>query len=304
MQLIHFGERWIRALWFSGDGGTLIVAEGTERYARRLHWHDLHQGKAIRTWTIPCGEFALTPDFSTVVQIEMDVRQSDWEGALHIRSVGAPESESVRAQLRATLSCLTFSPDGQMLLVACYQIDEAYEPECEIRRFDRTKSEYQPPLAVHSPVKAMTMTRRGDRLITGGADNRVRIWQYPEHQQLAEWPHKNMIHQVALAPNERILAAVAGRSAALWDMNENLQIVRLKTHAAPVSDLAFAPDGRTLATACLDGTVRLWDTSTGQQRQTFDWQIGPAGAVAFSHDGLTIAAGGDLGRVVIWDVDA
>src|SRR5262249_55559211 len=109
---------------------------------------------------------------------------------------------------------------------------------------------------------------------------------------------------VVLSPDERVLASVAGRSAALWDMNENRQIVRLTTHAAPVNDLAFSADGHTLATACLDGAVRLWDVSAGQQRQAVDWNIGPAGAVAFSRDGMTIAAGGEQGRVVIWDLDA
>jgi WD40 repeat protein len=304
MKLLRFGRNWIRGLWFSPDGGTLIAVEGTERYPIRLHWLDLHRGESIRTWSIPCGEFALSADFLTIAQMEMETRPTDWEGALFIRSVEDPDAESPRAQLRATLSSLAFSPDGQMLLVACYQVDESFEPECEIRRFDRKTSSYLTPLAVRSPVKAMAMTRRGDRLITGGADNRVRIWQYPEHQQLGEWPHKNMIHQVVLSPDERILASVAGRSAALWDMKDNRQIVRLTTHAAPVNDLAFSADGRTLATACLDGTVRLWDVATGQQRQAFDWNIGQAGAVAFSYDGLTIAAGGQQGRVVIWDVDA
>src|SRR5262249_29314416 len=99
MQLIHFGDRWIRGIWFSADGGTLIVAEGTERYPVRLHWHDLHQGKAIRTWRIPCGEFVLAPDFSAVAQLETEIRQSESEDALHIHSVGESNSESVRAQL-------------------------------------------------------------------------------------------------------------------------------------------------------------------------------------------------------------
>ncbi|HEV3144983.1 MAG TPA: hypothetical protein VGZ47_13920 [Gemmataceae bacterium] len=304
MRLLRVGQGWIRGIWFSAGGESIVVADGTERHTKRLHWHDLHLARPIRLWEVPVGEFVLAPNLSAVAQLEMEFRPSEWEGALQVRNVEHPEDGSMRVQLRATLSCLAFSPDSQVLFVGCYRIDEAYEPECEIRRFDRTTESLLPALPVRRPVRTLTMTRRGDRLITGGDDNRVRIWQYPEHQQLAEWPHKNSIHQVVLSPDERILASVAGRSAALWDMTENRQIVRLTTHGAPVNDLAFSVDGRTLATACLDGTVRLWDAFTGRQRQAFDWNIGRTGAVAFSRDGLTIAAGGEQGRVVIWDADA
>jgi WD40 repeat protein len=304
MRLLQVGQDWIRRILFTSDGETIIVADGTERHNLRLHWHHLRDAKTARTWPIPLNDFALSPDFSVVAQPEMEVLLTGWEEALHIRNLHSPDTAIWRIPLRSAISSLAFSPDGQTLFIGCFRMDESYEPECEIRRYDLQNEIELPQLPARAKVKAITMTRRGDRLITGGDDNRVRIWQYPEHQQLAEWPHKNSIHHVVLSPDERILASVAGRSAALWDMNENRQIVRLTTHAAPVSDLAFSADGRTLATACLDGAMRLWDVATGQQRQAFDWNIGRAGAVAFSQDGLTIAAGGEQGRVVIWDVDA
>src|SRR5262245_49029156 len=42
----------------------------------------------------------------------------------------------------------------------------------------------------------------------------------------------------------------------------------LKGHRDCITSLAFSPDGRTLASASYDGTVKLWEVLTGQERVT------------------------------------
>src|SRR5207247_8032699 len=72
-----------------------------------------------------------------------------------------------------------------------------------------------------------------------------------------------------------------------------------------VSDVAFSPNGKLLATTGSDGTVRLWnpvtDQAVGAPLQAGRAQ-GGASVVAFSPDGKLLAtASGNSGTVRVWN---
>jgi WD40 repeat protein len=72
-------------------------------------------------------------------------------------------------------------------------------------------------------------------------------------------------------------------------------------HDSLVRDVAFAPDGATVATASEDGAVRIWRVADGALLKTL-----PAGSaalsVALAPDGRSVAAGSTDGAVRIWDL--
>jgi WD40 repeat protein len=71
-------------------------------------------------------------------------------------------------------------------------------------------------------------------------------------------------------------------------------------HGAPVTALAFAPDGKTLASGGVDRNVRLWHVATAQEMAWFGPHAGTVLAVAFAPDGRTLVSGDDTGQVRLW----
>ena len=65
--------------------------------------------------------------------------------------------------------------------------------------------------------------------------------------------------------------------------------------------MAFSPDGRLIASASADHTVKLWDAATWAEVRTLRGHADAVRAVAFSPDGRRLASGGDDKTVKLWD---
>ena len=66
-------------------------------------------------------------------------------------------------------------------------------------------------------------------------------------------------------------------------------------------DVAFSPDGRTLAAGGWS-KIHLWDVVTGMHKRTLDGHQGRDTFVAFSPDGYTLASGSSDGTVLLWEI--
>jgi WD40 repeat protein len=149
-------------------------------------------------------------------------------------------------------------------------------------------------------VNAITFSPDGKTLATVSADRTVKLWDtaaIPEPVTLAG--HREPVVAVALSADGSLLASAGFGDGILklWDLPEGKERHSIRTGGS-LFTVALAPDGKTVATGGLDGTVRLWDTASGQLRTTLTHLLGAIKCIAFAPDGRRLATG--AGHIALW----
>lgn len=151
--------------------------------------------------------------------------------------------------------------------------DKVENARKELRRAEHFK------MASHagSAVTGIAVDGVNKTVVSVGADAKLILWNFKTYA-----PHKKSPFKLPAAATKLChvrdsdLAAIALEdfSALLFDCS-TLSIVRRfgcgnksARHLGPITDLGFSPDGRTLYTSSLDGTIRVWDVPTNS---CLDW---------------------------------
>ena len=88
----------------------------------------------------------------------------------------------------------------------------------------------------------------------------------------------------------------------IWDAQTDELLRTFMGHASGVENIAFHPDGKTLASSGrLDGTIRIWDADTGGRLHTLIGHTGWIHNFSFSPDGKTLASTSHDETIRIWD---
>ncbi len=161
-------------------------------------------------------------------------------------------------------------------------------------------------------VYGVAFSADGKTLATGGADKTIRLWDVDTHQRLALLRYTDRVTCLAFAPNGKMLASGSSDlTVTLWDVARDAQgqvrgrkiATFAKDHKSPVGNIAFAPDGKTVATVgSRDEVIRLWDVATGKVRARCKGHRATPSTVVFSPDGKRLISAGGDSTIRLWDV--
>jgi WD40 repeat protein len=158
-------------------------------------------------------------------------------------------------------------------------------------------------IEARGPIMDVSVSRDGHHIISGGADDTVRVWDIDTGQPVGPpmTGHAGQVTNVALSDDgHHVLFGSSDNTLRVWDADTGQPVGPQMPGTSGVMDLS--DDGHRVVSGSADGAVQVWNANTAQP-------ISPPMAgndvstVAFSNDGQRVVTGTSGGTVQVWNAN-
>ncbi len=106
-----------------------------------------------------------------------------------------------------------------------------------------------------------------------------------------------------LTENERLISGSDDFTMILWNPEvDRKPICRMTGHQQLINDVKFSPDGRLIASASFDKSIKLWDGKTGKFIATLRGHVQQVYQLSFSSDSRLLVSGSADSTLKVWDL--
>lgn len=257
-------------------------------------------------WLSPIGSEAAAP--ITAIAFSRDSTQVvvGSQAGIEVRSWPQLELIAILPTQLPHVHDLSFSPDGQTLLVAGGLPSEYGTVEV----FSWPQQLAIASVSRHDDVVyRVAWSPNGNHWATAGADGICQIFLADTRERLVRFEgHSRAVLSLAYLPDGASIVSVGvDQTLQLWDAHSGQHRRTLDNHLATVNQVAVRPGPSDLSAAVVatiseDRTLRLWQPTIGRLVRFARLPSVPR-TLAWTHDGHQLLVGCDDGRVRVVDPD-
>ena len=153
-------------------------------------------------------------------------------------------------------------------------------------------------------VTTVAYSPNGNYIVTGGNDDKVKIWSNAGTLLHTCTGHTGDITSVKVTPdNNFVISSSKDDKIKIWNISNGTLVKTINGHTNDVNGIDISPDGTKIVSASSDSTCKIWDFLTGNLHSTFGvTDSGAVISVAWSPNGDKIITGNIKSDAVLWSV--
>jgi WD40 repeat protein len=269
--------------------GRLLASAGDDHSVLLWNPDDGQVVRKLQGHTGPVRSVAFRPDGKVLASASKD-------GTIKLWDAERGDVLHTLAGHKGGALAVAFAPGGKRLASA--------GADAVVRLWDPDQGALVRELSGHTrEVHGVAFSADGKLLVSAGSDGTVRTWDPASGQPRTVYlpGQATALYGVAFGPGGQIATAGEDHHLRVWDGS----VMRtFRGHQNHVQGVAFSPDGRRVATASRDRTVKLWKIDTDQQFRAFLGPGAPMLGARFSPDGRRLTSVAEDGTVREWDADS
>ena len=153
-------------------------------------------------------------------------------------------------------------------------------------------------------VHSLSLSSDGKRLLSGGWDNNVVLWDLNKSREVAVLEgHQNKVNSVIITPDgQRAISGSWDKTIKIWDLNTRSDIITLRGHSDGIRTLTVSPDFKYLISGSFDHTIKVWNLENNSELTTLSGHEGIILSTAVSKDGKYLISGSSDRSIKIWSM--